>query len=202
MKSFKEFMTESPYLASGHFEWKKSDSGFHSRVAFERIYSVVDATRLNGVLFFFCVMKHFSPVIARVFVEENGGFLCVAEVKFKKTLTFKPSPVKNLIQVHSANTAEEYQSFGLVSHLYVSLIAKGYAVASDATQFTPGANLWKHIARESTMRGLKVRLFNGEEFMKKNGKDVIYNGSNVDDSLIWSSGEDFAGYGIILIAAK
>jgi len=202
MKSFKQFIKESPYLMDGNLG-SPNYSGYHTDSAVKRMYDILMTKNVDGVDFLFVRLKADHGVIRVLTSSETDDtrFIIVGSLHMKSKMTFK-SPYKNTVQVDRAHIESKYQGYGLFAYLYESLIHAGYVVASDATQFEPGKALWKRIARDSAGNGLKVRLFDGDDVLQYGGKDIIYDGSNVPDSLIWSTGQDYSGFNIVLIASK
>lgn len=68
-------------------------------------------------------------------------------------------------------------------------------------QFEDGRQLWKKLAKESG-NGFSVYVLDDETgyLTGADGNPVKYDATNIDDDKIWSSGIEFHGYHIVLMA--
>lgn len=200
LSRFKELIAESPYLHDGVYTWKGHD--LHSGLSagtIERQYNIIH-TFLNKGEHMTVIQLKSNSHLYHIVVPGGGRFIIVASLKFKQHPTIKGFP--NIMQVDSVSIEDAYGGRGIVTELYAWFAHQGHTLASDAAQFVPGKQLWKKFAGEAHRHGLKVHLFNGEEILKKNGKPVEYDGTNVPDSEIWSSGHDFSKSETVLISVK
>ena len=122
------------------------------------------------------------------------GMRPIGTVEFKPPVlstTKNISLGKNVLQVALAEVSKKYQTMGWGLYLYTALADAGYVVISDNTQYLGGQALWKRIARETLHSRYKVYVIdNGEVRLTPDGKPVEYNGSNIDESGLWSENSD------------
>ena len=111
---------------------------------------------------------------------------------------------QELAQVQGVVVDPKLRDFGLATYMYTSLIIKkGLVLVSDNEQYAGGKALWKHIARTSSE--LTVYVFDSVTggFYPFDCTDrTVYNGSNIDDSIIWSDSPNREKYDIVMIAEQ
>lgn len=117
---------------------------------------------------------------------------CIVEFKNKVNLNgIKHIPgSQNDLQVSIVTTSENSRRSGFGMLLYLALAKNGFTVVSDNTQYIGGKALWKTLA--SNMIGSKYKVFvleNGE-LMMDGDKPIVYDGSNIDEALLWSESVD------------
>ena len=93
---------------------------------------------------------------------------------------------RNILQVDGVEVYGENKKRGLGSSLYLALIAEGYTIISDNTQYLGGQALWKKLAKISSVNNFKVYVSIDGEILLENGKPKVYNGSNINDDELWS----------------
>lgn len=107
----------------------------------------------------------------------------------------------NALHVKKVKVAEEYQGYGIAMYAYMSLVKLGYVVVSDNAHYDGGHYLWKKLAEKAHLGNYKVMIYNTrtKEFMTDEQGNVIkYDGHNIDESMIWSTGNDMSGLNIVL----
>lgn len=181
-----EQIDETPYHTSGKFS-----TDTLSKLSYSKNTLNTQFTKLGDYndYEFYLQNTHWRAVVLH-----EGRF--VAELMFKDRPTEKVDLPK-ILQVNSVKMDKKYRSVGAITELYISLVKHGYVILSDATQFTDGKMLWKRIARESDASGLRVRIYSKEKL-----GDKQYDGSNIPDSEIWSTGEDYSHFHTLLVLSK
>ena len=90
--------------------------------------------------------------------------------------------------IEIAQINEKYMSKGIISNVYLE-IAKHSIIVSDNLQYEGGKALWKKLAKIKP-NNIKCLVYsekeNGRVFEDEKGI-IDYNGSNIDDSEIWTS---------------
>lgn len=93
-----------------------------------------------------------------------------------------------IFAIEIAQINEKYMSKGIISNVYLE-IAKHSIIVSDNLQYEGGKALWKKLAKIKP-NNIKCLVYsekeNGRVFEDENGI-IDYNGSNIDDSEIWTS---------------
>lgn len=112
--------------------------------------------------------------------------------RFTKSGTFLNEMVNKYVDeifaIEIAQISNEYMSKGIISNAYLE-IAKQHIIISDNLQYEGGKALWKKLAKIKP-NSIKCLVYSEQEggnvFENENGI-IDYNGSNIDDSEIWSS---------------
>lgn len=134
--------------------------------------------------------------------QESNQIIFSIKFKSSTTLVKVPSELDSskILQVDRTAIDPEYEGQGIASFVYISLAKAGYIIISDSSQFEPGAQLWKKLAREAHVKNYEIYVLDDEYgFMKdENGKIIKYDASNIDDAKIWSHDQDFSGSHILL----
>jgi hypothetical protein len=194
MKTFIEFLAEMPYHTQGTYNPKVEMELLYSKRTLDRDFDVISSFSTVRGEFIYAKRKITTSGTTYVVLVPGGDkFKLICFVKFKIHPTIDVKNFKNPIQVDSAKMDDEYQGAGIVTALYALIVKSGHTVISDATQFTPGKELWKKIARESAKLGLKVYVVDGD-------RHQTYDGENIDDKFIWSTDIDYSKYDVLLIA--
>jgi len=192
MKTFLEFLAEMPYIPSSSSHYMVTMEPIHSMRTVKRDYEVIFQTKIHNEDLIY--VKHQNWNLYKVLKKiDDDKVLVICQLKFKTKPTIDVKHFKGPIQVDSVYLDEAYRGYGIVTALYALIVKSGHTVISDATQFTPGKELWKKIARESVKLGLKVYVVDGD-------KHQTYDGENIDDKFIWSTDMDYSKYDVLLIA--
>lgn len=123
------------------------------------------------------------------------------------SLYFKPKSFAqsvidtNTIQVNNVYLDRDLRSKQIASQVYFQLAKLGYTIISDTVQFETAQGLWKKIASESSKHGCVVYAADTDHgiFKDADGNKIVYNGTNIKDHEIWTSGSDFDGNYRVLI---
>lgn len=212
----KEIIQEAPpYQHAGEYKQgvDTKQRGYTSDSSLSRLYNFFGEVSLTSTekarLYFhkstFMVIGVISDKkpIGNTTQDSNG---IIFQLIFKKTPTIVNYPEgisKTLVrQVDSVSVDPLYEGRGIAAYAYAQMIHHGYIIVSDTSQFTDGLELWKKMAREAHAEPYKIYIIDDETgFLKdKNGKIIQYDGSNISDSKIWTTGQDYSGEHILLIA--
>ena len=128
----------------------------------------------------------------------------VFALRFKKKVQAILPPsldINSCFQVNSVFISPEFRNEGISSTVYRYLTSKGLVIISDNTQFTDGKELWKKLVRDTALGEYKIFILDDEYGFEKdeNGDPIEYDGSNIKDSKIWTSGDDLSGYNKLLV---
>lgn len=123
------------------------------------------------------------------------------------SLYFKPKSFAqsvidaNTIQVNNVYLDRDLRSKQIASQVYFQLAKLGYTIISDTVQFETAQGLWKKLASESVKHGCVVYAADTDYgiFKDADGNKIVYNGTNIKDHEIWTSGSDFDGNYRVLI---
>lgn len=133
----------------------------------------------------------------------NTNFVVFA-LRFKSVIQAKlPKELdgNKCLQVNSVFIAPEFRGEGITGAVYKLIATKGFSIISDSAQFRDGKELWKKLVRDVLDGEYKIYVLDDEYGFKKDtaGKPIEYDGSNIKDSEIWTSGDDFNGHHKLLV---
>lgn len=191
--------SEMPYLHPGEMTRDMLDNGV-SDSAIVRDYKKIGT--VTGLPMY--IDKHETHVIVVNPEEktESGRMQQVFRMQFKQRhqLSF-PNQFKNILQLSKVAVNRQHGTSGLATYVYKLLVSLGYTIVSDDTQFEPAQSLWKRIAADP---GVKVYVADVEHglFKDDNGAPILYNGANIPDQDIWTSGSEYTGQYRVLILTK
>jgi hypothetical protein len=137
--------------------------------------------------------------------DDNGQTnRVIFSLRFKHAHTLVKIPktvdASRLLQVDKVSIDKDFQGLGIASYAYAQLAKRGFTVLSDTSQFADGKMLWKKMATKAQLRDYKIFVLDDEYgFIEKNGQPISYDGTNIDDAQIWTSGEDYSGAHILLM---
>lgn len=134
--------------------------------------------------------------------DSNFRVSLLYSLYFKETCTNIPEFIKQkCIQVNNVYLNKEIRSKQIASQVYFQLAKKGYSIISDTVQFETAQGLWKKLASESNKHGCVVYAADTDYgiFKDSDGKPIAYNGTNIKDHEIWTTGSDFNGNYRVLI---
>lgn len=208
----KELLQEMPYLGKETELPLDSDSKktFISDEALARDYSFLGETHIvsDEIVNFYLLKKGpFSAVGVIDSKKPKSGIKSnkiILFLRFKKQLSLIKIPdeikKRKLLQVDKVLCEEEFRNFGLASYLYALIVEKDFVIISDSSQLIGGKKLWIKIAKEAHLTNYRVYILDDEYGFKKDkdGKLIVYDGENIEDSDIWTSDGDFAGEHILL----
>lgn len=194
-----EILSEMPYLHHGEMPRIILDGGI-SPDAIARDYSQVGSVDDLPIY-----KDHYDTHVVVVDPGQqvdNGRLLQVFRLHFKKShqLLF-PNNFQRILQVNKVAIDRTQGSRGIASNIYKLLASLGYTIVSDDTQFEPAQSLWKRIAADP---GVKVYVADVEHglFKDDDGSPILYNGANIPDQDIWTSGSEYNGQYRVLILTK
>lgn len=203
----KQILKETPYTHDGVL--KRKNMGFISNTSLSRLYTLIGKIDTPKGEVSIHMLNSSPSIIGTVKdikegEESNSG--CFS-LNFKKVHTLEvilPGIKKSkILQIDKAIVKKDYEGYGIASFTYSSLVKLGYTILSDTTQFNDGKQLWKRMATKAHLRDYVVYILDDTyEFYKKDGKIVKYDGSNIDDAEIWSKGEDYSKYHVLLVMKK
>lgn len=115
-------------------------------------------------------------------------------LKFKRRMTTKlPTNMdeERCRQVDSVFIHPSYRGAGISANVYKELVRRGFIIISDSAQFPDGKYLWKKLIRQRDELSVFVLDSDGAFLTDASGNPVM--ADDVDDSRIWSEGEDYSG---------
>ena len=135
--------------------------------------------------------------------DKKLGVYIYGRVEFKTPFDVHdkiiPTTDGKILQIGGVEIIKELTRQGYGYLLYFNLIKAGYSIICDNTQYFGGQTLWKKIAKESKFNNYKVYVLdNGILRKDANGKLVYYDGSNIEDSDLWSN--DYKKYHTLFLA--
>lgn len=98
-------------------------------------------------------------------------------------------PLPNKFQVRMVEVSRGYQESGVTRDAY-EIIATHITLISDKVQYWAARKLWNSIARHNHVC---VYVWDTTDWMRNSiGRPIIYNGTNIDQDLIWGKTPEFA----------
>lgn len=134
-------------------------------------------------------------------VGDNFRVKPIFSLHFKPTSITIPDIDKRPIQVNNVYLDRDFRSKQIASQVYFQLAKLGYTIISDTVQFETAQGLWKKLASESSKHDCVVYAADTDYgiFKDADGNKIAYNGTNIKDHEIWTSGSDFDGNYRVLI---
>jgi len=166
--------------------------------AIERSYSVFDAgiiiPGLATIILFISNNKNYIIGIDNRELDKDR-----AKVMFRLDLNtkFKIPGFSNPIQIDEIVIDEKYESYGVAKAVYTRLANIGYSVVSDNTQHEPAVGLWKSLAKNPNTTVYVVDVHRGP--LMSDDKMISYDGENIRDNQIWTTGGNYNGLEIVLV---
>lgn len=201
----KDVLAEMPYLHPGEMPITKHLAGDYSPTALLREFNKLGSIRYDDVMVDLLIQRGNRLVVAIDFTVPLLRYKPLFKLVFKQKheLRVVPDEVrsKQLLQVNSVALTKTYQMSGIASSVYKILADRDFAIISDSTQFVPGATLWKKLAQDPQYTVIVTDVDYGP-FRDEDGNTIKYNGTNIPDSDIWSSGSDFAGNNRVFVLSK
>lgn len=197
-----------PYEHDGEMKREPFKNTFISTQALTRTYANLGAIEIADEYVELHILDADHPrVIGTIKAKKEGGEQSnrvIFSLRFKTahTLVKVPDSVQELsiVQVDKVSIDREFQSFGIASYAYSLLAKRGFTILSDTSQFMDGKMLWKQMATRAHLNSYKIYVLDDEYgFKEVNGVPIIYDGSNIDDSKIWTAGADMGGQHILLM---
>jgi hypothetical protein len=203
-----EILTETPYHHDGVMAREKFGTSYTSDVSLERLYQELGEIKAKDDVVRLYLQNTKDNVIGVIKREkpdtkvETNAMIFTLRFKKRNTIDKMPAELKghDILQVTKVSIDPSYEGVGIASLAYALLVAKGYVVISDSSQFTDGKMLWKKLAKEAKLKDYKVYILDDHYgFKKVGGKLVEYDASNIDNADIWTKGEDLSGEHILLV---
>jgi hypothetical protein len=194
-----ELLGETPYLHPGEMSRIMLNNGISAN-AIRRDYSKLGQIR-DLVVY---IDSHHTHVIVIDLNSEisNDRFEQVFRVQFKQTnlLKFRHNFI-NVIQVDKVAVLRNSGTQGIASTVYKMIVDAGFTLVSDVTQFDPAKALWKKLAQDPVYKIYVADIDRGI-FQDEDGIDIVYDGTNINEHDIWTSGSDMNGSYRVLIMLK
>lgn len=116
---------------------------------------------------------------------------CMFSMKLNE-LNYVDDSIKQLgtkyLAVSLVHCQKDYRFSNIATQSYLLLSKLGYVIISDELQYKGAKSLWKKLA---TIGLANVRVFDqdSDKFIIGNNNSEIYNGTNIDDSVIWGNSD-------------
>ncbi len=201
-------LNEMPYVHDGKMKREPFKNTFLSDSSLERNYAMLGFIEIEDELVDLHILKDDPPCVKGTIKakktdgEDSNRVIFALRFKQKHTLVKIPKEVKSekILQVDKVSIDSTFEGNGLASFVYASLIKRGFQVLSDTSQFTDGKMLWKKMASKAKLRDYKIFVLDDEYgFIQENGEPLQYDGSNIDDSKLWTTGDDLSGEHLLFI---
>jgi hypothetical protein len=206
MKLHQTILAEMPYEIEGEMERAPFKNSFISDNSLERLYTPLGTVQVRNEDVSLYLIKGKTSVLGSIRATKDGepSNRLVFSLMFKEKHTLIRVPIHideaKILQVDKVSTDPDYEGQGIASYAYSTLAERGHIVLSDVTQFQDGKQLWKRMATKAHLRKYKIFILDDLFGVRKeNGKPVEYDGSNIDDAKIWSKGEDYSKYHVLLM---
>lgn len=199
-------LTETPYLHPGEMSLPSNfPNGSISLKAIKRDFTKLYSTTVEQQSVTFFIDKHENRVLGFVIpshATDMDRFIPIFSLFFKENTPNIPDLNKSkCLQIDSVFLNKHLRVSALTSQVYFQLSKLGYTIISDTVQFETAQGLWKKLASESSKHGCVVYAADIDYgiFKDSGGNKIVYNGSNIKDHEIWTSGSDFDGNYRVLI---
>lgn len=199
IKSFKEFLNESPYVTDENPDVLGTTFPSTSKDALDREYEFL--FRIKGMLVYKNKKSppnrvHLRGVAERAVNGRHQVIFNLSGTTMIEDYMLRVSGIKNPLQIQQVHTYTDYAIQGLGRHVYLALVDHGYTIVSDKVQLEGGMYLWQSIIRNRPS-GYVVGVWNGKTRRYSHIDDF-----NVTYDKIWTSGDDTSGRKMLLILAK
>lgn len=198
-------LTEAPYGLEGKLK-RPSWNTFTSDTSLTRLYTPLGKIQVADDEVTLHLLKPKTSVIGTIKAEKDNELsnrvIFSLKLKKKHTLAEVPKGINKakILQVDKVAVDPDFEGRGIASYAYSALAEQGYSVLSDVAQFQDGKQLWKRMAAKAHLRNYRIFILDSSYgVQKKDGRPLEYNGSNIDDAEIWSSGEDYSKYHVLLM---
>ncbi len=202
----RKIVQEMPYIHAGSMEREAFWNSFISNTSLVRLYGPLGAIQAGSEYVELHNLKNHPRVIGTVKAQKDGeeSNRIVFSLRFKvhHTLVNVPPGVDEarVIQVDKVSTERALEGMGIASYAYSELVKLGHVILSDTSQFDEGRRLWVRMATKAHLRNYEIFVLDDEfGFIERDGKPVVYDGSNIDDAEIWTTGEDYSGAYVLLL---
>lgn len=199
-------LTETPYLHPGEMPQPSNfPNGSISLKAIKRDFTKLYVIIIEGQHVTFFIDKHQNRVLGFVIPTHSTDadrVIPIFSLFFKENTPNIPDLNKTkCLQIDSVFLNKHLRVSALTSQVYFQLAKLGYTIISDTVQFETAQGLWKKLASESTTHGCVVFVADTDFgiFKDADGNKIVYNGTNIKDHEIWTSGSDFDGNYRVLI---
>jgi hypothetical protein len=190
---YKEILDEEPEIRPEELTFDTPMRPFYSQQSLDREFNVV----YDGADGIMVVMRHdhaTSSIGKRGLrpLDNKPGMSIIGSVDFKHELNLSGRARHDLgpkvLQVSLARIDDTQRIEGYGFRLYFELAKAGYTIISDNLQYLGGQALWRKIAQLSHVTNYKVYVMDEGEFrLDADDKPIVYDGSNIDDSELWST---------------
>lgn len=205
----KRIINEMPFQHTGEMKRAQFASTFTSDGSLERNYKMLGFIEVESDMVELHILKETDKVIGTIKQnkpapdnEPSNRVIFSLRFKNKHTLVKIPKNINQnkIIQVDKVSIDKDFEGYGIASFAYSQLVKTGFIVLSDTSQFTDGRKLWEKMAKKAHLNSYEIYILDDEYgFKEKDGKTIMYNGTNVNADEIWSSGEDYSKEHILLM---
>ena len=183
--TFKQFITEAPYLYNSRLELEKlsslSKKSIEARFSYlgkvkNQSFDVYENNDNGSILAGVMVDDEFYPIIS-ITNDERSLYVKSMQLADKRK------------HVRMVRTNQKFESQRVALDTY-EFIAQEFNLVSDRIQYLGAKALWQSLARQG-----RVNVYVFDEDKKDyirldNEKPVKYNGKNITDELIWGKKEE------------
>lgn len=192
------YVDKEPHGKGSLTQYPIDPDGTMSISAINRNYDIFDEVSIPGLATIALYMlKNKSCIIgvdARSLKNERPTI--IFRLDLNPGFKFRFDGFSNTMQIQDIAIDDKYESYGVAKAVYTRLASRGYTVVSDNTQHEPAVGLWKSLAQKPSAKVYIVNIFRGP--IIENGVPLRYNGTNIPDDQIWSSGGNYNGLDIVL----
>lgn len=194
-----DVLSETPYLHPGAMSREIVLDGSYSIETIKREFT----KRLGVISGTSILMDTNSSIVIGVAVNDKltsqGRVLPTFVLMFKRRVLLKfPNKFPNVIQVDKVAIDPAKGNRGTMSEVYKLIVDSGFTLISDVTQYETAQGLWKKLARDRDYTMYVADIDHGL-FKDSDGVPIVYDGTNISDQEIWSTGSDYDGQYRVLI---
>jgi hypothetical protein len=200
MKSFKEYLKESPYVTD---EGPSVLQNTFPSISSDRIKRDLKLLfNVNGVDVYEDINNRSE--LRLIGVEDKKSDIWSGEHRYKVVIRLQATKIissymlrgGNNIQIKNVEIVDTKQGEGTLSAVYINLVKLGYTVVSDKIQLVGGMNLWKSLIKKD-LSAFNIQVWN----VKKNSY-IGAPGVDVPLDIIWTSNDNTSGKNLLLVISK
>lgn len=209
LNEIKQIISEMPFQHTGTLKRDNESKSFISSRSLARNYKQLGMIEvIDNEMIELHILNDPKPIVIGTLPstkpdgEESNSPVFSLRFKDKNTLVKIPKDLKSakILQVDKVSINKKYEGYGVASYAYAQLVKMKFTLLSDTSQFTDGRKLWEKMVRKAHLNSYEIYILDDEYgFKEKDGKPIMYNGSNVNADEIWSSGEDYSKEHILLL---
>ena len=122
-------------------------------------------------------------------VDKDIVIFVLALQPFKYSLVIKQKLGLQALQVFRTYVSVDHRRLGITTHAYEAFVSSGkYSLVCGQFQTVPMLSVWKNMAVNSSTTAFELDVIDKEVIrVDVNNKPIVYDGTNIPDSELWST---------------